>query len=461
MANLPIEIIQLPDGATISGDEYIPAWQVDKTVKLQVKTISPLKSVNDKTPDINRNINLTGSDIPTDTTNFNSVLTPAEDTVQKALDKLDNLDADDIPTDISNFNAILGPEDNTVQKALDKLDHAIIIAGEGGSWGAISGTLSQQVDLQSALDNKFNKSGTTVFVQNSQMSGYQPAGNYLTTAAQSNHSHSQYLTTQTVQPAVASVNSSSGNIVVSGGSNITISNNNGTVIVNGKTDFPYINTSQSSLFEPAGDYLTTAMASNAGSNFVNTSQSSLFEQKSHTSIFQQLSGMSQYQTTGDYLTTAMASNQGSNFVNTSQSSLFEQKSHTSIFQQTSGMTAYQSTGAYLTTAMASNAGSNFVNTSQSSVFQQTSGMSNYQSTGNYLTTAMASDAGSNFVNTSVSSAFEQKSHTSIFQQTSEMTAFQLINNMSNYEAVSHTSVFQQTSQMSLYALKSRINGGTP
>jgi hypothetical protein len=63
------------------------------------------------------------------------------------------------------------------------------------------------------------------------------------------------------------------------------------------------------------------------------------------------------------LTTAMASNAGTNFLNTSQSSLF---------QQTSLMTNYQSTGAYLTTAMASNAGSNFVSTSQSSLFQLTS-----------------------------------------------------------------------------------------
>lgn len=52
-------------------------------------------------------------------------------------------------------------------------------------------------------------------------------------------------------------------------------------------------------YQSSGNYLTTAMQSNAGSNFVNTSQSSLF---------QQTSAMSNYQTTGNYLTTAMQSN---------------------------------------------------------------------------------------------------------------------------------------------------------
>ena len=284
-------------------------------------------------------------------------------------------------------------------------------------------------------------------------------------------------------------------------------------MVQGKTDFPYVNTSESSLFQPtslmsnyqtAGAYLTTAMASDNGSVFVNTSQSSLFEQKSHTSIFQQTSGMSNYQSTGNYLTTAMASDNGSVFVNTSQSSLFEQKSHTSIFQQTSGMTAYQSTGAYLTTAaqsnhthgsapsitgnisvtsnstgwslaipsflttaMASDNGSVFVNTSQSSlfeqkshtsIFQQTSLMSNYQTAGAYLTTAMASDGGSNFVNTSQSSLFEQKSHTSIFQQTSLMSNYQTAGAYLTTAMASDAGTnFVNTSQSSLFEQNSHTS----
>ena len=91
-----------------------------------------------------------------------------------------------------------------------------------------------------------------------------------------------------------------------------------------------------------------------------------------------------YQSQGAYLTTAMLSNAGSNFAGLNSAI-------------TNGLMTYNSSGLslnlsnLLTTAMQSNAGSNFVNTSQSSLFQQTSAMSNY------LTTAMLSNAGSNFV----------------------------------------------------------------
>jgi hypothetical protein len=93
-----------------------------------------------------------------------------------------------------------------------------------------------------------------------------------------------------------------------------------------------------------------------------------------------------YQSQGAYLTTAMASNAGSNFAGLNSAI-------------TNGAMTYNSSGLslnlsnLLTTAMQSNAGSNFVNTSQSSLFQQTSAMSNY------LTTAMLSNAGSNFAGT--------------------------------------------------------------
>jgi hypothetical protein len=64
----------------------------------------------------------TGTLIGLDTTNFNNILSPTEDTVQKALDKLDDLSLNNSPLDTTNFNNILSPTENTVQKALDKLD---------------------------------------------------------------------------------------------------------------------------------------------------------------------------------------------------------------------------------------------------------------------------------------------------------------------------------------------------
>ena len=108
-------------------------------------------------------------------------------------------------------------------------------------------------------------------------------------------------------------------------------------------------------FSVTGAYLTTAMASDAGSL---------------------------YQSAGAYLTTAMASDAGS---------------------------LYQSAGAYLTTAMASDAGSLY----QSAGAYLTTGAESdhthsdlYQITGAYLTTAMASGDGTRFMglNTAVTGA---------------------------------------------------------
>jgi hypothetical protein len=161
----------------------------------------------------------------------------------------------------------------------------------------------------------------------------------------------------------------------------------------------FLFTSQSSLFQSAGAYLTTAMQSNAGSDFLSTSQSSLFQQTSQMSLYQATSLMSNYQSAGAYLTTAMQSDAGSNFVNTSQSSLF---------QATSLMSNYQSANAGYLTSQSNQAfsASGSSSTFQTLQFGNSNGISfsisngsivgtvatNYQSQGAYLTTAMQSNA---------------------------------------------------------------------
>jgi len=78
----------------------------------------------------------TASTIPTDTSNFNNNLSAADDTVQKALDTIDNLilgatSASSISVNTDNFNNNLSVADDTVQKALDTLDDLV----SGGSAG--------------------------------------------------------------------------------------------------------------------------------------------------------------------------------------------------------------------------------------------------------------------------------------------------------------------------------------
>ena len=92
--------------------------------------------------------------------------------------------------------------------------------------------------------------------------------------------------------------------------------------------------------------------------------------------------MSNYQPSGAYLTTAMQSNAGSNFVGTSQSSLF---------QQTSLMSNYQSAANYLTTAMLSNASSVFAGTGTTFAGTNVSGSITLNSNG--LNLALSAGAG--------------------------------------------------------------------
>jgi hypothetical protein len=164
-------------------------------------------------------------------------------------------------------------------------------------------------------------------------------------------------------------------------------------------------------YQSPGAYLTTAMASNAGSNFLSTSQSSLFFQTSQSSLLQG---------SGNYLTTAMLSNAatisninvsaGASSLNLSAITFSNSNGVTFGLSNNSVLTASVQTN-YLTTAAQSNQVVNSFNgkTGQislnvgSSLSSSTNGSSTtfglasnittaLQSTGNYLTTAMQSNA---------------------------------------------------------------------
>lgn len=60
--------------------------------------------------------------------------------------------AKDVTVNAAGFNGNLSPADNTTQKAFQTIDDLPIISGV--AWGAITGTLSNQTDLQTALNAK-------------------------------------------------------------------------------------------------------------------------------------------------------------------------------------------------------------------------------------------------------------------------------------------------------------------
>ena len=213
-----------------------------------------------------------------------------------------------------------------------------------------------------------------------------------------NSYHNQY---STISGNTAGQSTLSGtNIILQAGSNVTLSGNGSTIIINaagGGGGAGSLNVSAGSTSnnltamtfnnangvsfglsgsvltgsvatncQPAGAYLTTAMQSNASSNF---------------------------QSTGAYLTTAMQSNAGSNFVGLNSALTGNGVSATI---NSSGISL--NVPAFLTTAMQSNAGSNFIGTSQSSLFQQVSNTSAITSNA-FANSATTKFAGTGFTGT--------------------------------------------------------------
>jgi hypothetical protein len=110
--------------------------------------------------------NLPSMSVTTTTTNFNNRLTTAEDTVQKALDKLDDYieKASAVTTTTTNFNNRLNATEDTVQKALDKLDNYVetalaVTTVIGTNNYAITGNVQNDInalDSQVKLNNNHN-----------------------------------------------------------------------------------------------------------------------------------------------------------------------------------------------------------------------------------------------------------------------------------------------------------------
>ncbi|CAB4121826.1 Parallel beta-helix repeat [uncultured Caudovirales phage] len=226
------------------------------------------------------------------------------------------------------------------------------------------------------------------------------AGNNITLSTGTNQQVSIIGANQPTQTAYTFSNSN-GVSFGTNGSVVTAS-----VATNYQSQGAYLTTAQ-----PVGNYLTTAMQSNASTAFAGTNAA-----MTGGSITHNTNGISinlpYYLTTaqpiGAYLTTAMLSNAGSNFVG-----LGTAITGGSMTGNTSGISinipVYQSQGAYLTTAMLSNASTAFAGTGAAitggSITHNTAGISinlpayltTAQPVGAYLTTAMASNAGSNFV----------------------------------------------------------------
>ena len=213
---------------------------------------------------------------------------------------------------------------------------------------------------------------------------------------------------------------SSGTMTLAGGDNVTLSQDGNAITIIGASGGGgnyagingaitggslTVNTSGVSINLP--DYLTTAMASNAGVRWASNdsqlrfaSDDSQLRFTSNDSQLQFTSGMSNYQTAGNYLTTAMASNAGSNFVGLNSAmtggSLTANSSGISINLPAYLTTAAQSTqtaqvlGSYGNISLVGASGGSLstnastisigIATSYLTSFQQTSGMGAYQAT---------------------------------------------------------------------------------
>jgi hypothetical protein len=325
-------------------------------------------------------------------------------------------------------------------------------AGGGAAWGGITGTLSAQSDLQTALDAKQATSSMTAYEQVSHTTYFQPAS----------------LMTNYEQVSHTSV---------------------------------FQQSSLMSNYELAS-HTTAFQQASAMTAYEQVSHTSLFAQTSNTSLFQQTSGMTNYMNTsvssrfaglGTSATNASitlntngiaisvaapggggASVNGSSgnisFANANNvtfgfnaSTVTASASYPTQTVQTQGLvsgiqaqgvngTATLSGGVFVAAGnnvtLSTGVGGYSIHANATSQLQQTSAMSLYEQT-SHTSVYQLSSLMTNYAPISNTSLFQQTSQSSLFEQTSHTSVYQQSSLMTNYELASHTSIFQQTSNSSL------------
>lgn len=237
---------------------------------------------------------------------------------------------------------------------------------------------------------------------------YQSTGNYLTTALATNytsHTHSQYLTTAALS------NHTHSDLYIAKGDSTAYQTSvlSGTFLQTGYTTHTHN-------YQSTGAYLTTAMLSNMTSVFeytshtsaitasaLNTSQSSLFQHTSATSAI--TSNAVNTSVTSAYQLIANSTlSLGTAYTSHTHSNLYIALANSTAYATSVLSNTFQTTGAYLTTAALSNhTHSNLYIALGDSTYYQSSNLSSvFQTTGAYITTAMASDAGSNYAGVGLS-----------------------------------------------------------
>ena len=158
--------------------------------------------------------------------------------------------------------------------------------GGGATWGSIPGTLSDQTDLQAALNLKLNISDTTGLLKKVTASAlYQPKGSYLTTS-------SAAATYQPIGSYLTSINS--GQVTTALGFTPYNSTNPSGFITSSALS-PYLTSATAaSTYQPIGSYLTASSITGK----LNISDT--------TSLLQKLTASALYQPKGSYLTTSAA-----------------------------------------------------------------------------------------------------------------------------------------------------------
>ena len=180
----------------------------------------------------------------------------------------------------------------------------------------------------------------------------------------------------------------------------------------------FLQTSQSGMFQPSGQYLSATESS----NYYSTSNPSGFITGVDLSPYQLTADMSAYQPSGDYQTAGnyLSSTDSAEFILTSQSGMF----------QPSG--EYQPSGNYLSASESSN----YYSTSNPSGFLTGVDLTPYQLTADmssYYTTANESGF--------IDSAYVE-SQVSGKQDASAMTAYQEVSGMTAYQEVSGMTAYQ-------------------